>query len=151
MLKILKFLETNKRPFFYLALTIIVCALFWPMTPGDGMIFFDKVAHVSLFTFFSFFAFMHTRRLSHEAVLASLLFFAIASEFIQEWFIVGRGYEFFDIVADFIGIAFGFAFAEACLEFLREEKKIISKKKIVRAAKKTVKKIRKTVKGIVKK
>jgi len=73
-------------------------------------IHFDKFVHIVLFfnlTFLTFFAFHKNNMLKKTTkyiVVASFILYAISTELIQEYLIVSRSGDYYDLTIDVIGI-----------------------------------------------
>jgi VanZ family protein len=100
-----------QKYFFWMSFTLTAIALFMP-TPGEGgsIPHLDKAIHFGMFFFFSFFAFLYLKEKgwTTQRVFVAYLFFIPMIELIQETVIVGRGYEFTDMLAGFIGVLSGY-------------------------------------------
>jgi hypothetical protein len=105
--KLINFILAHTRLFFWLSFTGTNFALFSPSIGERGEIYnLDIIIHYALFLVFAGSAFLYFKRI--EAVLFAIALFIPASEFIQEFFIHGRGYEFTDILSGFAGMLSGF-------------------------------------------
>jgi hypothetical protein len=116
--------------------TLSCFAFFLPGSslPNDewfGTISFDKMVHVVLFAVMVvlwslpvFHRPLLISRVSSLLVLISCIFFlySILVEFIQYFFVWGRSFDLYDILADGIGCAAGFLFVKGYQRFLQGAK-----------------------------
>ncbi len=92
-----------------------------PNNDWFGKIELDKIIHIVLFTFMVIlwsipflYKSLSITRLAKILILVPTIFFAysIVVEFVQLFFISGRSFDLFDILADGIGCAIGFLFVK---------------------------------------
>lgn len=95
---------------------VIMCILFF--LPGSAFpsenwlseIYFDKVVHIGLFAILIFLwrsAFDSQLVKYNLILLLSALFYGLAVEFIQRYFVPNRDFDLYDVVADMIGAIIG--------------------------------------------
>jgi VanZ family protein len=95
---------------------VIMCILFF--LPGSAFpsenwlseIYFDKVVHIGLFAILIFLwrsAFDSQLVKYNLILLLSALFYGLAVEFIQRYFVPNRDFDLYDVVADMIGAIMG--------------------------------------------
>jgi VanZ family protein len=120
----------------FIIATVLLClpASSLPKTNGNWFHDFqvDKLIHICIFGFlvFMFCRPIRIKGFLNELITKIYLFIAIAFclygiliEFIQKWFIPGRGFELFDIVADIIGCFTGFFIARTLLRRIKKPTK----------------------------
>jgi len=71
-----------------------------------GFTLMDKIIHFGLFFLLFIFAFLSFKTAWYKVFLW-LLFYVVIIEFIQEFFIPGRGYQPGDLLAGFLGLLVG--------------------------------------------
>ena len=107
--KLINFILIHTRLLFWLSFVGINFALFSPSLGEGGEIYnLDIVIHYILFFVFTGFALLYFKKAALVLLLILISLFIPASEFIQEAFIPGRGYEFTDILSGFAGMLSGF-------------------------------------------
>lgn len=113
------FLRYNIFTVFFLSLILLGCLIPGSNLPKASTQHLDKVMHITLFFLFSFSAIVgfvkqnQFPRLHFDAVkyvIGISAFITIATEVIQHFFIPRRTFDFFDIVADLVGITLAFGF-----------------------------------------
>lgn len=107
------YLIRHSKLLFWLSFAGTNLALFTPSVGPRGEIYnLDIIIHYSMFLGLAFSALLYRaappRRGGAALVLVVLLLFVVLSEFIQENFIPGRGYEFSDILSGVAGLLSGF-------------------------------------------
>lgn len=108
--RLINFILTHTRLLFWISFVGVNFALFSPSIGARGEVYnLDIIIHYFLFLIFAGSAFLHFKKIG--AVLFAIALFIPASEFIQEVFIPGRGYEFTDILSGFAGMLSGFLIA----------------------------------------
>jgi VanZ family protein len=117
----------------FIIITVLLClpAYSLPQTNGNWFHDFqvDKLIHICIFAFlvYMFCRPIRIKGFLNEIITKIYLFIAIAFcfygifiEFIQKWFIPGRGFEFLDIIADIIGCFTGFFIARSILKRIKK-------------------------------
>ena len=93
------------KPIFILSILIVLIAT---LTPGNGKIagnYLDKVAHFGIFAFMTFYSLKAVSNKKYiPEVLIVCVFLGFLTEILQQ-FIPGRNLDFYDALADIIGVA----------------------------------------------
>lgn len=114
-------------------LLLILYALLMPVrvseSEGSGILgqflgmipFMDKLVHISMFGFLSCVNYLEQRESTRMVFwLVGLMGFAVLTEILQK--LTGyRSFEYWDILADWIGICFGIGFGKLCRRFWRRK------------------------------
>lgn len=114
-------------------MSIILVLLLLPMNGGesegtgflskmmDFIPFLDKIAHIMLFCVLSLVNFLENKgRFSGITCVSGLSIFAVSTEVLQK--ISGyRSFDVQDIIADFLGVAFGFYLGKKLEYFMRKD------------------------------
>ena len=103
-----------------------VFVLFVSLVPGNELpkfqmefLFVDKIAHAALFAGLSFFWVFGLKKAGYKTLLnlrmdlvlfGGILLFGIGIELLQHFVIPQRHFDFFDIIANGVGIIIGFLF-----------------------------------------
>ncbi len=92
--------------------------------------YLDKVIHFIIFILLTYLGLISCLR-AQDTLLAFLITYALFSEVMQELFVEGRRFEWFDIAADILGIIIGVMFFSsfAAKNILEQKKKRLSIKK----------------------
>ena len=111
-IKLNNFLLSNSRLFFWASFILVMIALFAPSYGARGEVFnADLLIHYIMFLVFvgSSFLYLNSNKgISTISILILLLLFIPASEFVQENFVPGRGYELSDVLAGYAGVFTGY-------------------------------------------
>jgi len=102
---IIKATRYQSRGSFLLIFIVSLFILFYPIQNSlfDGIGWGDKIIHFILFFFLSFFA-LAGWPLSIKKVIVFILVYALLSEVLQEFYVPGRSFQLYDLVADTVGL-----------------------------------------------
>ncbi|OGZ58443.1 MAG: hypothetical protein A2827_01900 [Candidatus Spechtbacteria bacterium RIFCSPHIGHO2_01_FULL_43_30] len=106
--KLYNFFISNSGKFFWVFFLLTFFGLFTPSAGEQSEIYnLDILVHYIMFAAFCTASIIHFGNKNNSSAIGILLILALfipASEFIQENFVVGRGYEFTDILSGYAGI-----------------------------------------------
>ena len=112
------FLKHNIFTLFFFLLIFIGCFIPGTNLPKARVENLDKVLHATLFFLFSFSSIIGFIKQSQfpklhfdavKYVVGVSILMAVFTEIIQHLFIPRRSFDFFDLIADFVGITFAFS------------------------------------------
>ena len=106
----LNFISKNKWLFWMWSFFIlIVCTIPASKIPSSSFAFTDKIVHMGLFTIWTILALLIYPGKSLPVILAGLAY-GLSLEFYQQLMPFGRTFDWWDELADAVGILFGFFF-----------------------------------------
>lgn len=93
---------------------------FYPFKSNNTPLFpyADKVIHIGLFFILTTLWLLTRKTVKEKNILVIILMaYAILVEFIQDWMGMGRSFDLYDIIADYVGIVLsGYSFKKLKLE-----------------------------------
>ena len=107
---ILNFISKNKWLFWvWSALILILCTIPASKIPSSSFTFTDKIVHTGLFAVWTILCLLLYPRKSLHVILAGLVY-GLSLEFYQQLMPFGRTFDWWDELADAVGIFLGFFF-----------------------------------------